>query len=299
VDNPTRAPRLPRGRRIELPGRGATFVREVAGPPGAPTVVLLHGLAATAALNWFPVYGPLGREYHVIGIDHRGHGRGVRDGTRFRLIDAADDVAALADVLGIDQFIPIGYSMGGPIAQLLWQRHRSRVEGLVLCATSRNFRGHPRDQMMYAGLPLATMLLRLPGASAVWRNGERLLGERFSGPPFEHWAQRELRRHDVPSIVAAAGEIGRFTSHRWIGDIDVPTSVLVHTRDQLVPARRQRKLAASIPGAEVFFVDGDHFVIARDPTKFVPVLLEATESVVRRSRKGRKDAARGRARIEA
>ena len=28
----------------------------------------------------------------------------------------------------------VGYSMGGPIAQLLWRRHRDRVDGLVLCA---------------------------------------------------------------------------------------------------------------------------------------------------------------------
>jgi pimeloyl-ACP methyl ester carboxylesterase len=277
-------PKLPRGTRIVLPGRGTTYVREVPGPPGAPAVVFLHGLAATAALNWFPAFGPLGAHYRVIALDHRGHGRGIRDGLRFRLSDAADDVAALADVLGIDRCIPVGYSMGGPIAQLLWKQHRDRVEGLVLCATSRNFRGHPRDQLLYGGLPLAALALRLPGTAPMWRTGERLLGERFGGPPFVHWAQEELRRHDVPSIVAAAGEIGRFSSHRWVHEIDVPTSVLVHTRDQLVPARRQRKLAGSIPGAETFLVDGDHFVCARHPERFVPVLGEAIASVVRRSR---------------
>jgi pimeloyl-ACP methyl ester carboxylesterase len=266
-----------------LPGRGTTFVREVPGPPGAPVVVLLHGLAATAALNWFPAFGPLGRQYRVVALDHRGHGRGIRDGLRFRLSDAADDVAALADVLGVDRFIPVGYSMGGPIAQLLWKQHRDRVEGLVLCATSRNFRGHPREQLMYAWLPLAALALRLPGSASVWRNGERLLGEQLGGPPFEHWAQRELRRHDVPSIVAAAGEVGRFSSHEWVHEIDVPTSVLVHAHDQLVPARRQRKLAASIPGAEMFLVDGDHFVCARHPERFVPVLADAIASVVRRA----------------
>lgn len=278
-----RAPKLPRGKRVRLPGRGTTFVRELTGPRGAPVVVLLHGLAATAALNWFAVFGPLGRHYRVIALDHRGHGLGIRDALRFRLEDAADDVAALADVLDVDRFIPIGYSMGGPIAQLLWKQRPDRVEGLVLCATSRNFRGHPRYQLLYAGLPLAALALRLPGTAMLWRNGERLLGARFGGPPFEHWAQRELRRHDVPSIVAAAGEIGRFSSHRWVHEIDVPTSVLVHTHDQLVPPRRQRKLAESIPGAETFLVEGDHFVCARAPERFVPVLLEATGSVVERA----------------
>ena len=38
--------------------------------------------------------------------------------------------------LGITNVIAVGYSMGGPIAVLLWQRHRILVQGLVLCATA-------------------------------------------------------------------------------------------------------------------------------------------------------------------
>ena len=33
----------------------------------------------------------------------------------------------------------VGYSMGGPIAQLIWRRHPDRVAGLVLCATAADF----------------------------------------------------------------------------------------------------------------------------------------------------------------
>src|SRR3954468_10514681 len=130
-----RGPALPPGRHVELPGRGRTFVREVAGPPGAPTVVLLHGLGASADLNWFPTFAPLGARYHVLAVDHRGHGRGIRSRRRVRLSHCADDVAALAAELGVTRLIAVGYSMGGPIAQLLWHRHRDLVEGLVLCAT--------------------------------------------------------------------------------------------------------------------------------------------------------------------
>ena len=37
----------------------APFVREIAGPPGAPTVLLLHGWTATADLNFYTCYEPL------------------------------------------------------------------------------------------------------------------------------------------------------------------------------------------------------------------------------------------------
>ena len=83
------------GRRIELPGRGTTFVREVPGPPGAPTVLLLHGWIASGGLNWFTTFEPLGEHFRVLAIDHRGHGRGIRSWRRFTLADCADDAADL------------------------------------------------------------------------------------------------------------------------------------------------------------------------------------------------------------
>jgi len=99
---------LPPGRSIDLPGRGQTFIREVAGPPDAPTLMLLHGWTATADLNWFTTFEVLGQHFRIIAPDHRGHGQGIRLKGSFRLEDCADDVAAIADILGINTFIPVG-----------------------------------------------------------------------------------------------------------------------------------------------------------------------------------------------
>ena len=65
-------------RRLELPGRGELFVRDIPGPdPQAPALLLLHGLGATARLNFGPSFRPLSRHFRVIALDHRGHGRGL------------------------------------------------------------------------------------------------------------------------------------------------------------------------------------------------------------------------------
>src|SRR6266436_4733441 len=85
---------LPFGHRVELPDRGTTFVRRVEGPPGAPTLLLLHGWVASAGLNWFRVVDPLGAHFNLVAPDLRGHGRGLRTPSVFRLADCADDCAA-------------------------------------------------------------------------------------------------------------------------------------------------------------------------------------------------------------
>ena len=273
---------VPEGRHVDLPGRGRTFIREVRGPQGAPTLVLLHGLGATGALNWFGCFQSLGRHFRVVAVDQRGHGRGIRSSRSFRLEDCADDVAGLAEVLDIDSLIPVGYSMGGPVAQLVWRRYPDLVDGLVLCATSRNFRGSDRERLAFTALPgLALGLRLLPPAVRRQMAGmvlSRALDERVRGAIMD-----ELGRNDPAAMVEAARAVGRFTSHDWIGEVSVPTAVVVMLNDNVVPPHRQIRLAESIPSATVHTVPGDHGVCASRPDLFAPVLLDACRTVARRA----------------
>src|SRR5690606_1554468 len=104
-------PDPPIDRTLDLPGHGRIHVRDLPGPPGAPAVLLLHGLGATARLNWGPSFRPLSQHFRVLSLDHRGHGRGLRT-TRFRLEECADDAIAVVEALGVDRVVAIGYSMG-------------------------------------------------------------------------------------------------------------------------------------------------------------------------------------------
>ncbi len=269
-------PRLPAGRSVDLPGRGTTFIREVAGPPGAPVVFLLHGWTVSAALNWFTVYEPLAEFSRVISIDHRGHGRGIRTRERFRLVDAADDVVALADVLGIDRFVVAGYSMGGPIAQLVANRHPSRVCGMVLSATWAN---HPRRQlqtrMLRAAGPVGrgSRVLSPQRQHAMFRWGYmRASGREADAGP--QWFSDEVGAGSIPMILEAGGEIARFDSRRWLTDVDVPTGIAITTRDSLVGADLQHRLAALIPHAELRAVPIDHDGCITQPRVFVPPFLD-------------------------
>jgi 3-oxoadipate enol-lactonase len=267
-----------------LPGRGTTFLTEVMGPPGAPVLVLLHGWTATAALNWFPSFAPLARHFRVLALDHRGHGRGIRSRQTFRLEDCADDVAALAELLEVPRLIPVGYSMGGPIAALTWLRHPELVQGLVLCATASRFIGlRPADRMF---APWMLGLSRAANISPeVLRRVAmtRLVNNRFDGTHLSAWAADELARHDPATLLRAGAALGSFDARSWLPTIDVPTAVVVTEDDRIVPPANQLALADAIPGAEVFGVPGDHAVCGSDPARFVPVLLTACQSVARRA----------------
>jgi 3-oxoadipate enol-lactonase len=253
---------------LELPGRGTTFVRHHPAPAGAPTVLLLHGLGATADANWFTAYPALAERYGVVAIDHRGHGRGIRSSRRVRLADMADDAAAALDQLGIDRAVAVGYSMGGPVAQLLWHRHRARTAGLVLCATAHRFRGV--EPLRDLG---PTLVRRLrAGAAAPGRRG-RL------DPGLRRWLGAELARTDRRQAVQAGFSLARFDASAWIGEVDVPHAVVVSTRDAAVVPSRQRRLAAALPRPSVHEAAIDHTGCVTRPAVFVPALLDAIGAV--------------------
>jgi 3-oxoadipate enol-lactonase len=274
---------MPLTRLVDLPGRGTTRVWECAGPAGAETLVLIHGATVTADLNWRMVFAPLARRFRVVAADLRGHGDGIGLGSRFRIEDCADDVAALATALDIGRFVAVGYSMGGMVAQLLAKRHASRLSGLVLCSTASDVRGSPAEQLAALAVPTMASALgwnpfvRLMSAEAF---GTALLG-RIDDPATARWARAQLSRTTLTTAVLAMSAACEFTSDSWIGQVAVPTAVVVTARDRIVPARRQLKLARAIPGASVHEIDAGHGACVNAPQVFAHALFEACCSVER------------------
>jgi pimeloyl-ACP methyl ester carboxylesterase len=114
-----------RSRHVDLPRGGRLFVHELAGPPAAPTLILLHGWGGSAAGNWSTAMPTLARHFRVIAPDLRGHDA-----------RSVDDVIELADALGVDRFIAVGYSLGSAVASQLARRHPDRAHAMVLCAAA-------------------------------------------------------------------------------------------------------------------------------------------------------------------
>ena len=274
-------PPLPAGRHIELPGRGETFIREVMGPIGARTLLLLHGWTATADLNWFTSYDELAKYFHVVAIDHRGHGRGLRTESTFTLEDCAEDAVAVMDVLEVDVFVPVGYSMGGAIAQLVAKRHQDRVEALVLSATASYFSDTRTERFSFLGLNgLATLAKYTPAQARQWITEHAYLNRKAEG--WHPWAIQEASRHDWRMILEAGSAIGEYDSRPWLHELDMPTSVLVTMADTVVPTQRQIKLFEQLPQAEAFRSDGNHDAIVENRDMYVPNLVRACLSAISR-----------------
>ncbi|HEV2216656.1 MAG TPA: alpha/beta hydrolase [Candidatus Dormibacteraeota bacterium] len=268
------ADEMPEGRSVDLPGRGSAFVRMASGPAGAPTVLLVHGLFATADLNWSTAIPELATRFNVIAPDLRGHGRGLPT-RRFSGAECADDLAAIVRALEAGRVIVVGYSLGGLVAQVFARRHPELLAGLVLCATASRFR-----------IPTEKGLVRFV-MKAARRAPERVrraamitaMKPRSADCERGRWLMNQVRHHDTGALLDAVAELGGFDSGGWLGETDRPSAVIVMTQDTTVSAEAQHDLARALRRCSVHEVEGDHFVCVKRPSEFNAVLVDACAGV--------------------
>ncbi|WP_435771254.1 alpha/beta fold hydrolase [Nocardioides sp. SYSU DS0651] len=276
-------PDLPEGALVDLPGRGKVFAIDTGAPrPGAPTLLLFHGLATTSYLTWFSTIDELRRDYRLVMLDQRWHGRGILS-DRFDIDECVDDAAALLDVLGIDEVVAVGYSMGGALAQVFWRRHPDRTGGLVLASTAGCWRGSLGDAVFYPVLGLANAALRSHYRTRVGLVHGALPEVPPRGTDLSAWAWAELRSTSAWALPEVLGALGSFDARPWLGEVDVPVAVVVTARDRAIPTVRQRALAAAIPGATVHEAPGGHASVVLDVQRWRPVFLAAVAEVARRA----------------
>jgi 3-oxoadipate enol-lactonase len=264
---------MPPARTVLVRGRGEFFIRDTGGD--GPPLMLLHGWMASADLNWCGAYAALVEAgYRVLAIDHRGHGRGLRPLVPFRLADCAADAAGVLQTLGVAPALVAGYSMGGAIAQLMARDHPDVVEGVVLSGTAQHWQD-PQSRRAFRAMGVLGLSLSLTPRT-FWRVGFR----RARLPQNERtvWAQSELMRHSARDIAEAGRELGRFDSRPWLGSVRPPVAVVITSRDQLVPVRKQRELAAAAGGV-MFDAPIDHLDIVTRAEAYNPVLLEGLAAV--------------------
>lgn len=95
------------------------------------TIIMLHATGFHARC-WDKVIAHLADDYHVIAVDHRGHGRSGKPKSLSDWSIQAGDVARLIEHLDIKNIIGVGHSMGGNALVQICANHGDYFDRLVL-----------------------------------------------------------------------------------------------------------------------------------------------------------------------
>jgi non-heme chloroperoxidase len=233
-------------------------------PSGAP-VLLIHGFASTASVNWVhPGWlKTLGdASYRVIAIDNRGHGASdkPRDVEAYRPWHMAGDAVALLDHLGIPEANVMGYSMGARISVFAALANPHRVRSLVLGGLGIGMTDGVGDWDPIADALLASSL-------------DDVTHER--GRMFRAFA--EQTKSDRWALAACIRGSRDLVARSDMGKIDAPTLIGVGTKDDI--AGSAEELAALMPNATSLDIPGRDHMLAVGDRVFKKAVLEFYEEV--------------------
>src|SRR5271155_2247328 len=99
----------------------------------SPALVLLHSWGGSRR-TWSEVIARLSSRFRCIAVDLRGWGKSDRQTEDYSLFAQADDVAGVIKSLKVKNFVLVGHSMGGKIAQILAGRRPDCLRAVVLVA---------------------------------------------------------------------------------------------------------------------------------------------------------------------
>lgn len=106
------------------------------GEDNKKTLVFIGSLGSTTDM-WLPQLDALHRDYHVIAVDHRGHGSSPLVKETPTVADLATDVLETLDTLGVEDFGVIGLSLGGAVAQYLAATSPRVTAAAFLCTAAK------------------------------------------------------------------------------------------------------------------------------------------------------------------
>lgn len=251
--------------------------RELGERGGAP-VIALHGVAASHRQFELAAAAAERANVRLVAMDRPGYGISDLDPDR-HLLDAAADVTAVADRLGIDRFGVLGVSAGGPYALAAAHACPVRVGAAAVLSCvgpeqqPRSRAGMlPTAEVLFAAARRRSWLGRLALAPflALGRRRPTLAVRIRAGglPPADRrviarapvWRYYETEAmHAGPTAARAAGQDIALLARRWPfdpGRIQVPVRLFHGELDHEAPLPQAQHLAAAIPGATLHIERG-------------------------------------------
>ena len=232
-------------------------------------VVLLHAFPLSRAM-WQPQRGMLADACRLITPDLPGFGGSSMLGGTPDVDGMADAVAETLDSLGVTGPIVLGgLSMGGYVAFAFARKYPDRLAGLILADT----RAEPDDDAAKANRDkLIGLATTSPASAIIEQMLPKLLG------PSTHARRpdlvdlvRRLGADQRPAGIVAALQVlrNRPDSRPMLGEVRVPTLILVGREDELTPPPMAESMAKGIAGAKlVILEEAGHLSNLEQPVAF-------------------------------
>lgn len=242
-------------------------------------ILCIHGFAADYTAFRL-TEKTLGKDYNIISLDLRGHGKS--DETNDLSIEIlARDLNEIIKKLGLRDFSILGWSMGGSIAlEYIKIFGTNRMKGLILVETSLKLLNdksweHGLFKGEYTENDLKSDLKGIDKSYSTWgRNFLKRMAPNLKGKDFEI-ASKLIEDRNKESMKLLWKSLSEQDYSDIAQKIDIPTLIINGEKSEFYSLESAQKMAQLIKGAEVkTMANTGHLLPLENPVEFARVVRE-------------------------
>lgn len=224
---------------------------------GQPSLLLLPGLLGAINTQWRKFLEPLGRHYHIILTDLRGHGRSENRNVYLLPEQMVEDLIGLLDHLMVDSVHVAGYNLGGYLGLMLLLYRPRLVHTLLMHATKFYWTEQVAAAMRQQLNPddLAERAPTYANRLSVAHGANR-------------WRPLARQAADLAGYLAE-NPLSEAAARR----VQAPVLVSTGDQDELVPVQEAFRLSRALPNGSLLVLPGvQHPLRTLGLTPMVPVM---------------------------
>jgi pimeloyl-ACP methyl ester carboxylesterase len=249
---------------VQLDGTKINYVAE---GKGTETIVFVHGLGENLN-SWRQQLNYFSKDFKVVAIDLRGHGRSGAGKKKVEIADFANDVIGLLNHLGIKKAHFCGLSLGGLVVFEAYRKDPTHFSCMILVGTRHKF--PPAQTSALEGMSMT------------------IIGEEVATFALAANAPESLRREvakmtadtNKESYIQSAQASSMLDYTDILSKIKVPTLIIVGDKDIVAPVNAAEKMKESISESTLRVMPGvGHLPNRENPEAFNAIVKEFLESI--------------------
>ncbi len=239
-------------------------------------ILLVHGWLCSSKF-WQKNVPELAREFRVVTLDLRGHGRSGKTLAGHTVGQYARDVRALIEHLELHDVVLLGWSLGGPVVLSYWEQYcrQSRLKALALVDTAlfpfspADWNSHALKNYNYDGMNAMFAGYRADPRKFATGFAARMLKEKPCDADMD-WIVTELLKTPVWIAEAVYSDFVMSDYAKTLPSVQVPVIVFAGNSGVFPNGIAMGKaLASQAPqGTFIAFEDAGHMLFYEQPQKF-------------------------------
>ena len=217
---------------------------------GTP-LLFIHGWLGSS-LEWIYQYNYFNSKEHIIILDLPGFGNSNKPKTKYSIEFFTKHILDFIKLLGYNEIILIGHSLGGIIAQNIIIQKPTLVKKLILISTAATFSQSIKNKIT---LFWVNLIFKLTYKNFLKNIIKQIFSIKSENREFKRLYNNTLKIPKSVVLSTFKNMTSKFNLNKELSKIFQPTLLIYGNKDRIISKSSIKNLGDSIPNSEIHIIE--------------------------------------------